>query len=350
MLNLLQHLTLHYNARSALYHGIRALGIGWWDEIILQAYTCVSVPNAIIATGAKPIYCDIDPDTLNIDPDKIVSLISSNTKAILVQHTFGIPADLQAIQKICADYNLMLIEDVCHAFGGEYQWQKLGTFGDIAIFSFGRDKIISSVNGGALLINNNDYQYDGKKIISVSQKIILQNLLYIILWQLCKTSYRFGIGKLLYYLAGKYHLFPAIVTKDEKNCNYIDFDYTMPNCLADIAYREFKRIDEYNTIRARNTQLYQQLLPEKDIKGWLLRCLMLSDSVVWLTQTLKLKGILLWDRYQQVIAPKGTDYVQAGYIPWSCPLAESLALQSLNLPNHPEITEQDISTIVSALQ
>ena len=136
----------HYNARSALYHGIRALGIGSWDEIILQAYTCVSVPNAIIATGAKPIYCDIDPDTLNIDPHKIIQLITPKTKAILIQHTFWISADIQSIQTICTDHHLMLIEDVCHALWWTYQWQKLGTFWDIAIFSFGRDKIISSVN------------------------------------------------------------------------------------------------------------------------------------------------------------------------------------------------------------
>lgn len=351
-------ISLFYNARSALYHGIRALGIGWWDEIILQAYTCVSVPNAIIATGARPMYCDIDPDTLNIDPTKIIPLITPRTKAILIQHTFGISADIKAIQKICTDHNLILIEDVCHALGAEYQWQKLGTFGDIAIFSFGRDKIVSSVNGGALLINlnarhceeqSNPWYFTSFKMTQLPKKTIIQNLLYIILWQLCKISYRFWIGKFLYYLSGTYHLFPTIVTSDEKACRYTDFDYMMPHCLADIAYRELKRIDEYNAIRTRNTQLYQHLLPEKNIKGWLLRCLMLSNDIVWLAQTLKSKGILLWDRYQQVIAPRGTDYAQAGYIAWSCPIAESLASQSINLPNHPEIREQDVSTIVSAL-
>lgn len=376
-------ITLHYNARSALYHGIRALGIGSWDEIILQAYTCVSVPNAIIATGAKPIYCDIDPDTLNIDPHKIIQLITPKTKAILIQHTFWISADIQSIQTICTDHNLMLIEDVCHALWWTYQWQKLGTFWDIAIFSFGRDKIISSVNGWALLINSTSPSFpllserDSHKTSiekrdsiewnniggetslkgeggvagwgNIEVSLIIQNLLYIILWQLYKITYRFWIGKFLYYLSGKYHLFPTIVTSDEKACHYTDFDYTMPNCLADIAYRELKRIDEYNAIRKRNTQLYQHLLPEKKIRGWLLRCLMLSDDIVWLSQILKSKGILLWDRYQQVIAPKGTDYKQALYTIWSCPIAESLASQSINLPNHPEIREQDVSTIVSAL-
>lgn len=391
------NLHLFYNARSALYHGIQALGIGTKDEIILQAYTCVSVSNAIIATGATPIYCDIDPETLNIDPKKIQKLITPQTKAILIQHTFGIPADIEAIKKICSDNNLALIEDCCHALGGDINGQKLGTFWDIAIFSFGRDKVISSVNGGALLTNTTSPSFpllskrdDHKRLAtirganiggevlprremsrsdsvvaegnrekeghearwgSIGKKVIIQNLLYIILWQLCKISYSIGIGKFLYYLAGKYHLFPTIVTKAEKECHYTDFNFSMPNCLADIALYELNRIDEYNKIRRRNSQLYTSLLfpSQQDKKDGILRYLYLTPHPKKLSALMKKNGVMIGDWYQQVIAPKETNNKKACYKTWSCPIAESIASQSVNLPNHAEITEYDVRKVVEII-
>lgn len=115
--------------------------------MILQAYTCVSVSNAIIATGAKPIYVDIDAQTLNINPQLIEKHITQKTKAIIVQHTFGIPADIHAIQSIVKKHQLFFIEDCAHALGAQYKEKMVGSFGDIAVYSFGRDKVISSVNG-----------------------------------------------------------------------------------------------------------------------------------------------------------------------------------------------------------
>jgi len=93
-----------------------------------------------------------------MDPTKIEALITDQTKAIMIQHTLGIPADIDAIRDICQRHHLLFIEDCAHALGASYKGQKCGTFGDMAIFSFGRDKIISSVNGGALLIKNERLQ------------------------------------------------------------------------------------------------------------------------------------------------------------------------------------------------
>src|SRR5258708_1144887 len=96
------------NARSALYAILHCLHIKQGDEVILQAFTCVAVPNAIIATGAKPIYVDID-QSLNINPDLIEKKITKKTKAIIVQHTFAIPANMDAIGKIAQKYAIHVI-------------------------------------------------------------------------------------------------------------------------------------------------------------------------------------------------------------------------------------------------
>ena len=93
------------------------------------------------------MYVDIDHTTLNIDPDLIEQAITPNTKAILVQHTFGCVAELDRVIDICQRHNLKLIEDCAHALGASYKGQSVGTYGDMAIYSFGRDKVITSCNG-----------------------------------------------------------------------------------------------------------------------------------------------------------------------------------------------------------
>lgn len=100
------------------------------------------------------------------------------------------------------------------------------------------------------------------KIQNPKSKIILQNLSYIILAPLCASTYHLGIGKLLYYLCGRLHLFPTITTRDEKYCDFHDFSYHMPNALACIAYHELQHTDHYNQIRYDHAQTYKAKWPD----------------------------------------------------------------------------------------
>lgn len=347
-----------YNARTALYQGMKLLWIGEDDEVILQAYTCVSVSNAIIATGAKPIYVDIDPQTLNINPQLIEQHINEKTKAIIVQHTFGIPADVHVIQSIVKKHQIFFIEDCAHALGAQYDWKMLGSFGDIAVFSFGRDKVISSVNGGCLLINNKQYVLPAQKIHThlelPSKKEIIKNLLYMIVWYLSYVTYDIYIGKLLYFVAAKLGFFPTIVTKQEKECVYTHLSYAMPNALSYIALSELKHVDVYNEKRKKYAELYHRALGDhvvytKEQGSIYLRCVYLNDDIKKLQLQCKKKNIYLGDRYQQAIAPKDADARAAGYIPWSCPVAEKIASQTVNLPNHAGLREKDIERVLHTI-
>ncbi|MFN6946977.1 MAG: DegT/DnrJ/EryC1/StrS family aminotransferase, partial [Cytophagaceae bacterium] len=105
------------------------------DEVILPGFTCIVVPNAIIYLGAKPVYVDINSETFNIDPQLIEENITEKTKAIIAQHTFGIPADMDKILHIANKHNLFVIEDSCHALGSKYKGKYVGSFGDAAFFS-----------------------------------------------------------------------------------------------------------------------------------------------------------------------------------------------------------------------
>ena len=126
------------------------------DEVIMPSYTFVSTANCVELRGAKPVFVDIDPRTMNIDPESIQTAINKNTKAIFVVHYAGIPCDIARIKKIARENGLYLVEDAAHAIGSEHLGRAIGSFGDLATFSFHETKNVSCGEGGALIINNKD--------------------------------------------------------------------------------------------------------------------------------------------------------------------------------------------------
>ncbi|MBM3483760.1 MAG: DegT/DnrJ/EryC1/StrS aminotransferase family protein [Alphaproteobacteria bacterium] len=148
------HSWLYFRARVALFHTLRAMGVGPGDEVALQAFTCVAVPEAILAAGARPIWVDIVPGGVNMDPRSLAERITPRTKAVVVQHTFGIPAAVPALAAVIAGSRARLIEDCCHAFGSVLSGRELGTFGSAAFWSFEWGKPVIAGVGGALMVND----------------------------------------------------------------------------------------------------------------------------------------------------------------------------------------------------
>jgi perosamine synthetase len=136
---------------AALHLAIRALNIGEGDEVILPSFTFIAVVNAVVFERATPIFADIDPVTLNLDPKCVEAAITSRTKAIVVVHTFGVPAEMDALMQLARRYNLAVIEDACEAIGATYNGQRVGTFGDVSVFAFYPNKQITTGEGGAIL-------------------------------------------------------------------------------------------------------------------------------------------------------------------------------------------------------
>ena len=142
------------SGRSAFLSLLSSLGIGNGDEVLLQAFTCNAVPNPVLWSGAKPVYVDVREATFSMDARDLEKKITPRSRAIIIQHTFGLAGDLLAIKEIARRRSLIVIEDCAHALGGTSHGKRLGTFGDAAFFSFGRDKVISCVYGGMLVCNN----------------------------------------------------------------------------------------------------------------------------------------------------------------------------------------------------
>jgi len=141
---------------SGLFLCMLALGIGPGDEVITTPFTFIASATSIMMVGAKPIFVDIDPVSLNIDAEKIESKITSKTKAILPVEVFGNPAGFDKICEIAQKHNLIVIEDSCEALGSELNGKKAGTFGTMSIFAFYPNKQITTGEGGMILTDDDE--------------------------------------------------------------------------------------------------------------------------------------------------------------------------------------------------
>lgn len=161
-------ITLYWRGRVGLYCILKAMDIQPGDEIIIPAFTCVVVPSAIKYLGAKPIYTAINPSTYNIDIERLEEKISDRTKVILAQNTFGLSSDLAPILALGKKYNIKVIEDCAHGFGGFYQNKKNGTSATAAFFSSQWNKPFSTGIGGIVLCNDIDLS---SKILEVHKTL-----------------------------------------------------------------------------------------------------------------------------------------------------------------------------------
>jgi perosamine synthetase len=141
---------------AGLHLCLRALGIGEGDEVILPSFTFIAAGNAILYERAKPVFVDIDPLTLNLNPEKLERSITSKTRGILVVHTFGRPADLDPILDIAWKHNLPVIEDACEAIGAQYRGRNAGGIGNLGVFGFYPNKPITTGEGGMVVTRDSD--------------------------------------------------------------------------------------------------------------------------------------------------------------------------------------------------
>lgn len=149
------HSQLVSSGTAALTTAMAALGIGYGDEIILPSFTFVASFEAVLSVGAVPVFVDVD-DTLTLDPDAVRKAITPKTKCVMPVHMCGSMADMDALEQICKENELLLLEDACQSIGATYKGKYLGTIGDAGTFSFDFVKTITCAEGGAVLTNRED--------------------------------------------------------------------------------------------------------------------------------------------------------------------------------------------------
>lgn len=343
------------SGRSALLALLRAFGIGRGDEVLIQAFTCVAVPNSILWAGAKPVFVDIDA-TYNIDFNDLQEKITKRSRAVVIQHTFGIPGNIDAILKVARKHNFRVIEDCAHALGGTYRGKRLGSLGDAAFFSFGRDKAVSSVWGGMAVINEKckikNVKLKIRKIQNTlpfpSKQWIVQQLAHPIAFSVILPTYQSGFGKALLIAFQKARLFSVPVYPEEKQGRQpSDFPGKYPNALARLLLPQLKKLDAYTQKRREAAGYYWTVLKSRtEYKvpiyskeaSWLRFPVLVGEpgSVI---QRARKYGVYLGNWYHNVIDPEAVDYQAIGYVPGSCPRAEEAAGHIINLPTRIDLTE-----------
>lgn len=167
-------ISLYWKGRVGLYALLKAMNISEGDEVIIPSFTCVVVPNAIIYCGAKPIYVDISENTLNTTADLIEQKITSKTKCIIIQNTFGLSSEVEEIVALAKKHNIRTIEDCTHGFGGTYNGLPNGSYCDAAFYSTQWNKPFSTGIGGFAVLNNaafaNDFQKVNSQLATPSRK------------------------------------------------------------------------------------------------------------------------------------------------------------------------------------
>lgn len=149
------HAQLVSSGTAALTTVMAALGIGYGDEVIMPSFTFVASFEAVLSVGAVPVLVEID-DSLTLSPEAVKKAITSKTKCIMPVHMCGSMADLDALQQICKEHNLVLLEDACQSIGGTYKGKHLGTIGDAGTFSFDYVKTMTCGEGGVIMTNNKE--------------------------------------------------------------------------------------------------------------------------------------------------------------------------------------------------
>lgn len=350
------------SGREALFALLKALQLRTGEEVILPAFTCVVVPNAIHATGGVAVFADIEEETLQSGTQEIAKCITPRTRAVICQHTFGIPADLPGLRKLCDERKLILIEDCAHILPDNRGPAGLARMGHYTIASFGRDKAISGVSGGAVISRNSEITKKLREIQAEAADIpahrILRLLLYPLLYRVARPLYTIGIGKALLVTAKKCGLLILILTASEKNGHMSPMLHRLPNALAFLAMQQLRALARINAHRRRLTAYY---LEAARAYRWQYPSAITGDLPLQkfplffsgaeaIRKKLKEQNIYLEDGWTNcVICPSSSNLAAAGYVVGSDPQAEETCVRLLSLPTHPGTSLKQAERLVRAI-
>jgi perosamine synthetase len=306
-----------HNGTVALHLALAALGIGPGDEVIAPTLTFVATGNAVAYTGATPIFVDSEPTTWNMDVAAVAQAITPRTRAIIAVHLYGHPADMDPLRVLTDEHGLTLIEDAAEAHGARYKGRRTGSLGDVAVFSFYGNKIITTGEGGMIVTDDA------------------------------------ALVERCYFLENQ--------AKSKENPYWhaeIGYNYRMTNIQAALGVAQLERIDEFIAARLRTAARYDERLAA--VPGitrppraeW-------ADNVYWMyTVLVEDEFGLDRDTLMACLRQRGIETRPVFYplhrLPMydrgqQLPVAEAIARKGLNLPSGSALTPAQVDAICDAL-
>jgi len=352
---------LFASGREALCALLRALQLKNGEEVIVQSYTCVAVPNAIHAAGGVPVYCDIERETLNMTAESVEEMISHRTKAVICQHTFGIPSPTSELKELCDQKGIAFIEDCAHIMPDESGPSSVASHGDFVFFSFGRDKAISGITGGAVLSKNTDatlrLRAERARSVNMNRLTILRLLTYPLVYLIARPLYGLFVGKAFLFGLKKIRWMVPVLSKKEKEGLQSPIPKHMPNAFAYLALNQLNKLRTINDHRRKLTSMYvTEFENKKYFVGGIKSDLPLQKFPIFTKEAdgiranLKKKNIHLSDGWDGcVVCPAGIDLDPTNYTPGSDPEAEAACEKILSLPTHPTMSLKQSNRLTKLL-
>jgi len=320
---------------SGLFLCMLALGIGPGDEVITTPFTFIASATSIMMAGARPVFVDIDPISLNIDPVKIESAITAKTKAVLPVEVFGNPAGLDKVREIAQKRNLSVIEDSCEALGSALDGKKVGTFGTMSVFGFYPNKQITTGEGGMILTDD-----DGLADMCVS----LRNQ--------GRGPHRFASQK---RSSGG-----GWLSHDRLGYNFRLSDI---NCALGIV--QLSRIDQIKAKRRQVAKWYQEMLADDDRlivpvepddcdMSWFVFVVRLADGFTleqrdWILEAMNSQNIQVGNYFPPVhLQPFMVE--RFGYKQGDFPVTEAVSRHTIALPFHNNLTKDETTIVCKTLK
>jgi len=304
------------NGTDALVIALDALGIGPGDEVITVPYTFFASAECISRVGAKPVFVDVDPITLTMDPEKLEAAITSRTKAIIPVHIFGRATDMSTIMDIARNHHLSVVEDACQAMGAGIDGKKLGTFGDIGVFSFFPTKNLGAYGDGGLIVTNNDD------------------------------------------LAERMRMLRAHGSRIKYQNEMIGYNSRLDEIQAAILRVKLPHLDNWNQKRRNVAEKYNQLLDDLPIQLPKIGgenqhvfhlYTILSDQRDELREFLKSKGVETGIYYPLPLHLQPA-YQSLGYKKGSLLISEAACERNLSLPMYPELNDEQIEYVAMSVR
>lgn len=338
-----------WKGRVALHVGLRAMGVGTGDEVIVPGYTCSMVPSAIVYTGARPVYVDIRESDYNLDPDLLEAARTLRTRVVIVQHTYGYPADMRRILEWANDHELAVVEDCCHALGCTSEGRALGTFGRFAFFSSQWNKHYTTGLGGVLLVNEPELAeavaaFREREQVSPTRKQAWMLAAQMLAHHLLVYPRTILLAQAIFRWLTARGLVIGSATADEFDTrippNYV---MGMSDLQARVGLCELARLARNISHRRLLSGYYRDVLGDKIADCGdqpLVRYPMRVVNRDRFLADARKAGVEVGTWFECPLHPAETDPETFGYHDGMCPVSERVAAEMVNLPTHLRISRQ----------
>jgi dTDP-4-amino-4,6-dideoxygalactose transaminase len=352
------------SGRLGLYFILKALGVGPGDEVLVQVPTHIVVANAIRFTGATPIYVDCTTSDYNMDLDVAAARITPRSRVLVLQHTFGIPVDLDAAQALAAEHGLDIVEDCVHALGSRSNGRPLGSFGRAAFFSTEETKTISSAMGGMAVTSDAELAASLRRFqeqcSAPTRLMVARHLVQQVVYHLATHPAIHRFTEPIYDRARKrlqLGITPGTTSASETGGRRpSDYEMRFSNGQATVALRQLRRLDANVAHRRTIAARYIEELPTL---GFTIPAPPAGSDPVYVRFPIRVadreeadrvadRRFVLGRWFNSVLQLSNHPGV-AGYVPGTCPRAEQLTSELMNLPTHPRMTEADLPGLFELL-